>query len=388
MKRFVVAELVFVLIFLFVQNTFALPRFAVRSGAKCQSCHVNPTGGGMRNFYGSTTYGRETLPIKSWQEEFALDDFSTQLSDFFSYGIDFRFLYFYQKQGTTLASRSSFFPMQADVYTNLKLSKKISIYANPAFGTTIERYEIFGIANVLPLSGYVKLGRMTPSYGLRLDDHTTYVREATPFRNNLGQDAGIEIGLAPGPITLMGAVLNGSGGDRASDKPRAILSRVSAQFAAGPVNILLGGSTYNNVSNIDDRINMLGGFAVLSLDGNLTLIADVERIKGNSRTMKVNSQRTTGSGSFKIFNDGKDLEQLATYVEANYVLVQGVDFKAAYDFFDPDTKLTTGAVTRYTFGFEFFPMSGVEVRPLYRYTKDTVLGLTANEMHVMFHFYL
>ena len=364
----------------------ALPRFAARTGAKCQSCHVNPTGGGMRNFYGSTTYGRDALPIKSWQEEYGLDDFSTQLSDFFSYGIDFRFLYFYQNQSG--ATRSSFFPMQADVYSNLKLSKKINIYANPAFGL-FQRYEIFAMANVLPLNGYVKLGRMTPSYGLRLDDHTAYVREATPFRNNGGQDVGAEIAVAPGPLMLVGAVLNGSTGDRAGDKPRAILSRVSAQFSAGLLNVLIGGSTYNvsNLYSANDRINLLGGFAVLSLEGNFTVLADVERIKGNSTQMKVNSQRT-GSATSGFNGAGKDLEQLATYVEGNYVLIQGVDVKAAYDFFDPDTKLATGAVSRITFGFELFPVGGVEVRPLYRYTKDTVLNLTANEIHVLFHFYL
>ncbi|MBP9211713.1 MAG: hypothetical protein KBF97_02880 [Bacteroidetes bacterium] len=35
----------------------ALPKFATRQGAKCQSCHVNPTGKGMRSTFGST-YGR------------------------------------------------------------------------------------------------------------------------------------------------------------------------------------------------------------------------------------------------------------------------------------------------------------------------------------------
>lgn len=389
MKRTI---LLFIPVFLpvvFFESLHALPRFAVRTGFKCQSCHVNPTGGGMRNVFGSTSYGREALPIKSWQEEFALEEFSTQLTDFLSYGLDFRFLYFYQKKDNPDAERSSFFPMQMDVYFNMKVSKKINVFVNPAFGP-YPRYEIFGVANVLPLEGYLKLGRMTPSYGLRLDDHTAYVREATPFRNNMGQDVGVEISLSPGPVTVAAGLLNGSTTDRSSDRPRVVLSRAIAQFALGSLNAMIGGSTYNNASP-DERINLIGGFAVLSWQANLMIIADIERLKGNWNQMKLNSvkQSSAPGASGAIFNSSeKDLEQLAFYLEANYLLIQGVDLKLAYDFFDPDTKLATGTASRYSFGFELFPISGVEVRPLYRYTKDTVSDLTTNEIHVLFHFYL
>lgn len=365
-------------VLLTLDSLHALPRFAVRSSAKCQSCHVNPTGAGMRNFYGSTSYGREALPIKSWQEEFALGEFSTQITDFLSYGLDFRFLYFYQKKDNPDATRSSFFPMQMDVYFTMRISKKINVYVNPAFGS--DRLEIFGTANILPIDGYIKAGRFTPAYGVRIDDHTAFIREKTPFRNNRGQAAGVEIGINPGPLTLLASATNTSG-DRDIQLPKAIVAKAEARFKFDAVSILLGGSSFNRVTPLD-KVNLLGGYGFLAWDGNATLMGAAEYIRGNSYEMSVNGERDSR-------NTGRnDLKQLAITMEADYVVVQGVDLKLIYDFFDPNTELKTGTATRYSAGVEFFPVAGVEIRPLYRYTDDTVLNRKTTDVHVLLHFYL
>jgi len=47
--------------------SLALPRFAARTGAKCQSCHVDPTGGEMRQAFG-VQYGRDQLPVPEWSK--------------------------------------------------------------------------------------------------------------------------------------------------------------------------------------------------------------------------------------------------------------------------------------------------------------------------------
>ena len=182
-------------------SLYSLPRFAARMNLPCQSCHVNPSGGGMRNAFGES-FGRDSLSVKAWDKDFALNDFSPRVTDFISYGADFRFLAFYQSHTSPDVSPSSFFPMQMDLYFNLAVSKKISLYVNPAFGP-YNRLEVFGLAKVLPAGGYLKLGRFTPPYGLRLDDHTSFVRQATPFRDNMGQQSGIEVGLNPGPVSIM-----------------------------------------------------------------------------------------------------------------------------------------------------------------------------------------
>ena len=73
---------VFLLFALFIVNVSdALPKFATRQGAKCQSCHINPSGKGMRSTFGST-YGREELPLPTFKDATDIEDFSPSLSDF------------------------------------------------------------------------------------------------------------------------------------------------------------------------------------------------------------------------------------------------------------------------------------------------------------------
>ncbi|MCI0707021.1 MAG: hypothetical protein L0Y80_06020 [Ignavibacteriae bacterium] len=374
-------RLVFVaaLLTLATVSTFSLPRFASRTGFACRSCHVNPMGGGMRSPFG-VSYGTDELPIKSWQEDYALEDFSTNLTDFLSYGADFRMLYFAQYKENPDVRRNSFFPMQADVYLNLAVSKKINLFVNPAFGP-FARYEVFGLAKILPANGFVKVGRFTPSYSLRYDDHTSYVREATPFRNNSGQQTGIEVGIAPDPVTIVVAVTNGVVGDRSTVSPKALYGRADARFDVDFAKIFLGASAYNDNAG-GAELMMLSGFGGITLLERLTVIGEIEQIDGNSPLMSVNGERSARN------NAGLQLTQRATMVEASYLLTEGVDLKLTYDVFDPNIDFQTGLVTRYSGGIEFFPFSGVEVRPILRYTDDTVLNVKTKDVQILFHFFL
>ncbi len=333
----------------------------------------------MRNAFGQS-FGRDSLTVKDWQSEFALDDYSTKINDFVSYGADFRFLAFYQSKTNPAASMTSFFPMQMDLDFNFAISKKISLYLNPAFGP-YNRLEAFGLAKILPANGYLQFGRFAPPYGLMLDDHTSFVRQATPFRNFMGQQTGLEAALRPGPFTIMGAVTNGLRGDLDGNLAKAVFGKLEAHGALGPVNILAGIASYNDVSSVE-RINLLGGYASATILDKLTILGDIERIQGNSSSMSVNSdinQRNT---------PGTDLKQLAVMVEADYPLIQGLELKFMYDFYDPDTDVKSGTAVRYSGGFEFMPISGVEVRPLFRFTKDTILDRNTTEFDLMIHLYL
>ncbi|MCX6143468.1 MAG: hypothetical protein NTZ35_09625 [Ignavibacteriales bacterium] len=365
--------------FILISASFSLPRFASRTNLPCQSCHINPSGGGMRSTFGAN-FGRDDISVKAWQDEYALEDFSTKLNNFISYGADFRFLGFYESKTSPDVSSSSFFPMQMDVYFNLAVSKKISLYVNPAFGS-YNRLEMFAIAKVLPLNGYLKLGRFAPSHGLRYDDHTSFIRQATPFRNYGGQQSGVELALNPGPITIMGAVTNGMRGDLDGALPKAVFGKIEGHGALGPVNLMAGISSYNDASG-GQNLNLLEGYGAVTISERLTVMGTAEQIQGNSATMSLSSDLNQRNSL------NSDLKQFAVMVEADYVLVQGFDLKFMYDFFDPNTDVKSGTAQRYSGGFEFMPMGGVEVRPMYRYTKDSILNRNTTDLQVLFHIYL
>jgi len=85
---------------------------------------------------------------------------------------------------------------------------------------------------------------------------------------------------------------------------------------------------------------------------------------------------------------GTNLKQLALLVEADYPLSDGVDLKLMYDFFDPNTDVKSGTATRISGGLEVIPVSGVEVRPLIRFTKDSKLDRNTTDFQVLVHLYL
>lgn len=353
------------LVALAIEHAGALPRFASRTGAKCQSCHVNPSGGGMRLAFGQQ-YGRETLPVPTWSDEFALDDFSTKLSEAVSIGADVRTLYYYLQNPA--GDRNAFFEMQGNLYFNLKLAKKVSLYVDKELYSGVE---IFGLLNILPGNGFIKLGKFIPNYGMKVDDHRTFIRQYTEFSPETSAPfyTGGEIGFSPGPVTITGGVYNSlSGTAFAPSIPnqKAFLGRAEGIFKASD-NITVGVGAnvfYKNVAGA--KSTMYGGFGSVSYK-DLSLLAETDLVK------KTTVGDTTG---------------FILYVEADYVVTPGLDLKFIYDFYDPDKDLKTGAMSRYSFGFEFFPISGVEVRPLYRILHEDPVDVKNNEFHVIVHFYL
>ena len=102
--------------FLFNCFLFSLPVYSVQEATNCMSCHVNPTGGGMRNDYGSNVYALDVLPLERWIDK-GKDDWDGYLTEHIQIGGDFRIQMFNNGDSTKV------FPMQADIYTNVKINK-------------------------------------------------------------------------------------------------------------------------------------------------------------------------------------------------------------------------------------------------------------------------
>jgi hypothetical protein len=399
MKKVAVLFVTTLIMFAGTTELFALPRFASRVGVKCAACHVNPTGKGMRNTFGST-YGREELPMRTYknvvdtsddgkvtmtkEDVTNIDDFSTAITPNLSYGADFRTMYFYEANNKT----SSLFQMQGDIYLNFRLNRQFLLYVDKEL---YNGFEVFGLAKVLPLDGYLKVGQFIPSYGTKIDDHTTFIRGGPYFplnpaianypqglvfgeRNGLHpQQTGIEAGISPSIFSLQVGLFNGypnsgTSGTNAT-KFKTISVRGDATIQSELINVNVGGSFYNDPNpDPTEKATFYGGFGSITVLKSLTLNGEFDYIQ-----TPVAGVTTTG---------------FMSYTELNYMLVNGVDLKLGYDFYDPDKNLKTGSEARTNVGAEFFLMSGVEVRPLYRFNMEQPTEISNDEFDLMFHFFL
>ena len=399
MKKAAVLIVAAFIMFAGTNQLLALPKFASRVGVKCAACHVNPTGKGMRNTFGST-YGREELPMRTYknvvdtsddgkvtmtkEDVTNIDDFSTAITPNLSYGADFRTLYFYEANNKT----SSVFQMQGDLYLNFRLNRQFLLYVDKELYNGVE---VFGLAKVLPLDGYFKVGQFIPSYGTKIDDHTTFIRGGPYFplnpaianypqglvfgeRNGLHpQQTGIEAGISPSIFSLQVGLFNGypnsgTSGTNAT-KFKTITVRGDATIQSELINVNVGGSFYNDPNpDPTEKATFYGGFGSITVLKSLTLNGEFDYIQ-----TPVAGVTTTG---------------FMSYTELNYVLVNGVDLKLGYDFYDPDKNLKTGSEARTNVGAEFFLMSGVEVRPLYRFNMEQPTEISNDEFDLMFHFFL
>lgn len=239
------------------------PRLAERKrNFTCQSCHVDPAGGGMRSTAGRY-YGRATLPMiatsprptDDWDRNlFGRRDKATPYNDYLPVGpknaaaavayqdsIDDPWAWGTPK-GTThygpfqgrygklnadpmlriggdfrsamLVSKSTLvFPMQVDVGAVLHPVHHATLLMNigargqsSGYSDTIDDShtpyfrELFAMIDELPYQLYAKAGRFVPAYGLKLDDHTNRIRREFELDGSLpdARVTGVEAGFVAG----------------------------------------------------------------------------------------------------------------------------------------------------------------------------------------------
>ena len=326
----------------------------------------------LRQAFG-VQYGRESLPVPEWSKDFEVEDFSNLLANFLGVGADFRTLFFYQQipdtgLSTSASSRNAFFQMQGDLYLNFRVAKRINMFLKKGL---YSGFEAFGLLTILPASGHVKVGKFVPNFGTRLDDHTAFIRTYTGFSPEQGRPelTGVEAGMSPGSLSFTGGVYNAADGFGASEtNSKAYLGRAEGMFTlAEDLHFGIGGNVFSRSNDAGVRTDLYGGFGSFTYR-DLTVFGEADIIHAKQAGQSVNG--------------------LVTYVEADYVVTPGVDLKLTYDYFDPDLDLKTGASSRYSVGVEFFPISGVEVRPVYRIKKESPVDLRNNEFDLLVHFYL
>jgi hypothetical protein len=320
----------------------AVPRFSARYEQKCALCHVNPSGGGLRTLYASQYLVPEEIAWAKPGDEI-LSNIDPEISKNVVVGTDFRLIHRYSDDETP---QKNFFQMQGDIYVDFRMDESLSLYYDQGISS---RYELFGLWEGLPLTGYVKLGRFVPAYGWKFDDHTMFVRSELGFFPPGNSDVGIEFGLSPQRFDVQFGLLNGNrGGTSDNNEKFATMFSGAWRFHAGEVGAAVGAAGYwedNETANYGT-----GGTFGYVLWRRLAWLYQVDWTLDDPQGVG----HTTG---FVASN------------ELAYLVRKGFEVRATYDFFDPDFNVGSGAKSRWGGGVWVMPKAFLALEALYRATR-------------------
>ena len=316
-------------------RVLAEPYFAVQQGMKCVTCHVNPSGGGMRNAFGNT-WASAVLPARTINAG-AADQWSGNLNRFVALGANLR------ASGTYIdtpnqESQSAFDVDEARLYMELTaIENRLAVYLDqrvaPGGSSNLEAYGRYWSGNH---SWYLKAGQMYLPYGLRLEDDSAFIRQV-PGINFDTPDRGVEVGLETAHWSAQFAVSNGTASGPEQDQGKQFTAR--AEYVQ---SVWRAGMSYSfNDADAGERqlANLFAGVRT----GPIAWLAEADYI--------------TDEG----FAEG-ERRQWVGLLEANWLMSQGSNLKLTAEFFDPDDDLDEDQQTRYSAVWEYTPMQFLQLR--------------------------
>ncbi len=309
----------------------AEPYLAIESGLKCGNCHVNPSGGGKRNAFG-TLYARNEISARPLELAEGRTPWTGDVvSRWFAVGGDFRGGYSsvdvpgFTEQSETEVSR-------ATVYAEFRaLPNLLSLYVDQKIAPDdSENREAY--LKVTPLDGKltIKAGQMFVPFGLRLQDDNAFVRQATGV-SFLTPDDGIEVGVELSDWSAQLAVIEGPAG--ADDQVSATAVYVQPKWR-------VGASVNTSEDAFGDR-QMQSVFGGLKT-GPISWLAELSVISDEL--------------------PARDRDVYATLLEGNYRLRKGHNIKVGYEYLEPDRDRDEDEQERYSLVWEYNPIQFVQSR--------------------------
>lgn len=337
----------------------AYPQFQLVHDTACGTCHLSPAGGGLLTAFGRDEAGSTISRGGDGRLLHGLWD----PPEWLAVGGDYRFAF----AGKRNEPRSDvlIFPMQADI--NLRVMKGDFAFAftaglrgvardeedeQPTFIETLASREHY-IAYAFD-EQQVRVGRFFPVFGLRLHDHTAYVRRFMGL-NTFEEPYAVELAhygetttthvtaFMPQPIDLLGSGVRRSGGVVHVERAMSETTIVGGQARAG----------------VSDR------------DGVFTVGAIGKRYFADAGILvlgELDLQRQT------FYRRAPGRSQIAGYLGASKWLTRGVMVSSAVHVWEPD--LTLRGTTRQAFelGAQYFPWAHVELHLLLRASAQGTIG--------------
>lgn len=345
---------------LFAAPVQAEPYLAVRAGAKCVTCHVNPTGGGKRteygNIYGQTALAAARLDVglgttQSTPKADTDGLWKGRISDYFAVGGDLRANFDYTSTPNQ-QDTNAFDLKKAQLYFDLQLiPNSLSVYVDervaPGGASNREAYALFWSRD---RSVYFKAGRLFLPYGLRLEDDTAFIRQV-PGINFNSSDSGVEGGLEMGPWSASLAITNGAGGASETDKGKQY-----SLLASFVQPLWRAGASLNYNDNDAGNRQLQNVFAGLKT-GNVSWLAELDYVVDDSLP-------------------GGRRKYWAGLLEANTEIRKGHNLKFGYEYYDPDADVDEDQRIRFNLVWEFVPFQFTQFRVGYRNNQ----GIPQNDL--------
>jgi hypothetical protein len=311
----------------------AEPYLAAQQGYRCVQCHVNPTGGGLRNDFG-LVYAKTLLPANPLAG--GADRWSGKFFNHLRLGADARGSWTRTRvpgQQTVTDDGLD----QLRVYADLEMyAERVAVvldeHVSPGDRHELELYARAGD----PSKGwYLKGGRFYVPFGWRFQDSTTFVRGVSGM-NMLSPDEGLELGFertdwSAQLVASKGGV--GSGG--------GIGDRLIGQFV-WVQSVWRAGGALAEVKSSAGKRDTLGLFGSWR-SGKLTWLGEADLIHDDSFRPRA---RTLA----------------ALLGEANWNWRRGHNVKLTAEFYDADRAVANDGQTRLSLVYEYTPLPFIQLR--------------------------
>ena len=317
----------------------AEPYLAVQQGYQCVTCHVNPTGGGMRNEFGNI-FAQNVMPARTL--DVGESTWTGSVNRFVGVGGNLRG----QWAATDVPHQpqtNEFEVAEARLYLLFEpIPSRLSVYIDerlaPGSASNLEAYARYRAADG---HWFARAGRIYLPFGLRLEDDTAFTR-TVPGINMTTPDDGVELGWQSQRWSAQIALSNGSGGGPEADSQK----QVTAQVAYVDPRFRVGLAASFNPSEAGDRsaYSVFGGIRTgpVAWLGELALVED------------------------DGFPEGRRTHA-ATLLEADWRVAKGHNLKLTSEWFEPDRDVDEDEQTRFSVVYEYAPIQSLQLRAAARF---------------------
>ena len=314
----------------------AEPYLAARQGLKCVACHVNPTGGGLRNAAGNA-FAQNVLPAHTINTGDV--QWLGEINRFIAIGGNLRSDATYVDYGDAPDEDLAFDVDELRLYLDLRvIPDRLSLYVDQQLAPDESRNLEAYVRLWLDASNrwYVKAGQMYLPFGLRLEDDAAFVREISGINFDTPDD-GVEFGLETGPWTAQLAVSNGTagGGETNAGKQWSLRGeRVQSRWRLG------ASYNFNDAGDIERH---MGAVHAGMRTGPLTWLTEVDYIEDRGLP-------------------GGTISRWVGLLEGNWEPRQGHNVKGTVEAIEAASGFDADTQERFSLVYEYTPIQFLQVR--------------------------